>query len=166
MRFAGFRGRFIGRTQFRIFQLAGNAHGRAQIIGADQQRVYPGQCGNGIGIRNAFRRLQHGNEHSCGIGLVVDLAKRGLPIALQRAGAADRTFAQRRETASAHKCLGFAARADIRADNPKRAHIEQARCVIELVTGDTTKGVTPTGKAAMQICAVSSSEIVQCSIST
>ena len=42
-----------------------------------------------------------------GIALFVDLAKRGLTVALQRAGAADRAFAQRREAASAHKCLGF-----------------------------------------------------------
>ena len=93
VRFAGFRRRFIGRTQIRIFQLSRNAHGRAEVILPDQQHFYPGQRSNGIGICNAFRRLQHGNEHGRGISLFVDLAKRRLTIALQWAGAADPTFA-------------------------------------------------------------------------
>ena len=31
-------------------------------IGADQRDIYTGQRGDGVGVRNAFRRFQHGNQ--------------------------------------------------------------------------------------------------------
>src|SRR5262249_47829100 len=133
VRLAGFRRGLIGRAQFRVFQLAGNAHGAAEVVRADQQDIDTGQSGDGVGVRNAFRRFQHGNQRCCGISLLVDLAKGDLTVALQRTGAGDRTFAQWRKAASAYKCLGLIARAYIRADDTKRTGVEQTRGIVELV---------------------------------
>jgi hypothetical protein len=68
--------------------------------------------------------------------MLIDLAEWRLSIALQRAGATDRALAQRRKTAGSHEGLGFRARAYVRADDAERAHIEQARGVLEPVAGD------------------------------
>jgi hypothetical protein len=40
-----------------------------------------------------------------------------------------------------YKCLGFSARAHIRADDAERARVEQTRCMVKLVTGDTARAV-------------------------
>ncbi len=64
-----------------------------------------------------------------------------LTVALQRTGAGDRAFTQRRKAAYAYKCLGFSARAHIRADDAEHARVEQTRCMVKLVTGDTARAV-------------------------
>ena len=62
VRLAGFRHRLEGRADFRMLQFAGNAHRGGEIVGADQQHVDAGHRGDGIGIGDAFRRLQHGDQ--------------------------------------------------------------------------------------------------------
>ena len=88
-----------------------------------------------------FRRFQHGNQRCRGISLLVDLTEGDLTVALQRTGTGDRAFTQRRKAACAYKCLGFSARAHIRADDAERARVEQTRCMVKLVTGDTARAV-------------------------
>src|SRR5229473_8138292 len=56
---AGLCHALIGFAQARVIDLAGDAVVGGQIARADQQHIDPGQCGNCLGVVDAFRSLQH-----------------------------------------------------------------------------------------------------------
>ena len=136
VRLAGHRNALEGGTDFRMLEFTGNAQRGGEIIGADQQHVDAGHRGDGVGVGDALRRLQHRDQRRQRVALRVDLAERRGAVALQRARPGDGTFADRRETAGIGKGDGLLARRDVRADYAERAGIEQPRRVLKGVAGD------------------------------
>ena len=124
---AGRRHLGIGRAHIGVADLPGNAHGSREVRCADHQAIHARHGGDGIGIRDRFRRLDHDRHHDLFVQFFLRGGGVGNLEGVLRRRAAPGTLTQRRVAEGAHHIAGFIRVINMRHHHAHGAIIQAAR---------------------------------------
>jgi hypothetical protein len=129
-----------------VADLAGNAHLEREVVAADQERIDALDAGNGVGILNSQRRLDHGDDQELGIERPLCLRRRRRPIAEAGVGPTGAAMSQRTETKGLNQAPRRVRRVDVRHDDAEGAVVERARALIKCIRTDAHDRHHPHGR--------------------